>query len=219
MTKTKTFIVLSVALLGSGCNLFGPILTETFHEQKIPAEFDLADNADAGVLVYIDESKAGGTYQGFKAELAEAINKRLIKKVRLDKKNIKWQPDNTFSASKDVAIFSPAQAGREAGASLVLYIWIQEFNLYDIDGRGFFEGSLVSRSALVDAATEEIIWPADKQPRRVRAKVDIETEGKDIATAKLISTTAHCICRNFYNCPRDQYQASHEEKSYQMEDW
>ena len=101
----------------------------------------------------------------------------------------------------------------------MLYIWVQELNLYDIDGRGFFEGSLVSRSVLIDTATGEVVWPISKEPKLVRVKVNLETKGKQETVDRLTGATAHCICRDFYDCPKDQFRTSDEHVMMKMEDW
>ena len=55
----RVFITIAVAglALGSGCNAVGFLLSPSYNEQKIPAEFDLREHQAGGIMVMVEPSR------------------------------------------------------------------------------------------------------------------------------------------------------------------
>ena len=221
MRKLVMILVLGMGLFCSGCNVFGLLVSETVHEEKLKAEFNLAEYGKEGVLLFVDSLKRTNVAYGFQEKLDGTIKNYLVKKARLKSKDILgWEALSDLRSSRpDFDRMSPVKVGEALGVGKVLYVRIEKYNLYNIDGRDFYEGSLTTRSVIFDVGTGAVVWPDTTTGKVIRVKVELETKGREIALARLTTATAHCITRYFYNCPRDRFRISEEQVIHEMIDW
>ena len=218
MRKLFMILGLAVAVSCGGCNVFGWLVSETAHEEKVKAQFKLADYGKEGVLVFVDSLKKINVGYGLEEKLEGAVENYLVKKVRLKKENILGGDElsKLRSSRPDFDRMSPVMVGEALGVGKVLYVRIENYNLYNIDGRDYYEGFLLTRSVLFDVGTGAVVWPDTRAGKVIRVKVDLETAGREIALARLATATAHCITRFFYNCPKDRFRISEEQVIYDM---
>ena len=221
MRKVFMIFGFGVAISTAGCNVFGWLVSETAHEQKVKAQFKLADYGKEGVLVFVDSLKKMNVGYGLEEKLEGSIENYLVKQVRLKKENILGADElsKLRSSRPDFDRMSPVMVGDALGAGKVLYVRIENYNLYNIDGRDYYEGSLITRSILFDVQTGAVVWPGSATGEVVRVKVELETKGLEAALTRLTTATAHCITRYFYNCPKDRFRISEEQVIYEMTEW
>ena len=204
------------AVWSGGCNVVGWIGTPTPHEKKVPAEYELY-RTESRILVFVDQARSSSVGFHVRGALDAAVIGYLANMVRIDTNNIIAPVGYTPSRVQAYAGLSPAQIGQKAGADLVLYIRIDKYELEQMDSQGFFSGRLVTRSVLVDVDSAKILWPASKEARLNRIKVELETHGREAISNRLMSGAAHCITRYFYDCPGDRFRWGDEQKRYKFD--
>ncbi len=204
------------AVWSGGCNVVGFMGSPTAHEKKRPAEYKLR-GTKSRVLVFVDEARSSSVGFHVRGVLDRAVATYLVKKVRVDENNIIASAGYTSSGLDAYAGLSPAQIGKKVGADLVLYIRIDKYGLNEMDRRGYYDGAMITRSVLVDVDSAKVVWPASKEARLNRIKVELETGGREAASNRLISGTAHCITRYFYDCPGDRFRWGDEQKEFKFD--
>jgi len=201
-----------------GCNVVGFMGSPTPHEKKVPSEYKLR-GTKSRVLVFVDQARSSTVGFQVRGVLDKAVAAYLVKKVRVDENDIIASAGYTSSGLDAYSGLSPAQIGKKAGADLVLYIRIDKYGLNEMDRRGYYDGAMITRSVLVDVDSAKVVWPASKEARLIRLKVELETGGREAASNRLMSGTAHCITRYFYDCPGDQFRRGDEQKEFEFENW
>ncbi len=201
-----------------GCNVVGFMGSPTAHEKKVPAEYKLR-GTESRVLVFVDQARSSTVGFQVRGALDEAVAGYLVNKVRVDENDIIASSGYTSSGLDAYSGLSPAQIGKKVGADLVLYIRIDKYGLNEMDRRGYYDGALITRSVLVDVDSAKVVWPASKEARLIRIKVELETGGREDASDRLMLGTAHCITRYFYDCPGDQFRRGDEQKEFDFEKW
>ena len=186
----------------AGCPMIAVVLSPSAYERKVPAEFDMKEHQQGGIFVFVDQTR--GSYVGFslQPELREMMQWYLVKKARVSGKYIITDADFSAAASE-----TPRQTAARAGAALVLYVRIEDYTLYQLGKAGYYSGSLMTRSLLIDVDSGSILWPDEAQGRVVRAKVEMETTGRAAIRWRLIAATAHGVARHFFDCPRPLFRA------------
>ncbi len=214
------FAVVVVGLCGA-CNMIGIMGSKSYYEQMVPAELMLKDYAQGGVLIFVDEAGAGRAELGLRPGLAEAVGSFLVKKARIENKYL--VPGDRLSQLRsrgaDFAALSPVQLGGAAGAAVVVYILITDYELYAVGNEEYYGGSLVTRSMLFDVASGRVLWPKEGSGRVVDVYVEIETGGRGATLERLIAATAHCITRSFYDCPMPRFRSTDEKVDYGPRKW
>jgi hypothetical protein len=192
--------------------------SKSYHEQKIPAELMLKEHAEGGVLVFVEEARGMSGELDLRSGLSETVSTFLVKKARINSDYLVGQSKllQLRSDKDDFSRLSPVEVGAAAGAGVVLYVLIEDYKLYRIAARDYYEGSLITRSILFDAASGRVLWPRLGDGRVVRVKVELETAGRAAALDRLINATAHCITRSFYDCPRPKFRTRDEQTGYSM---
>ena len=206
------------AVWSGGCNVVGFMGSPTAHEKKVPSEYKLR-GTKSRVLVFVDQARSSTVGFHVRGVLDEAVAGYLVNKVRVDENNIIASSGYTSSGLDAYSGLSPAQIGKKVGADLVLYIRIDKYGLNEMDRRGYYDGAMITRSVLVDVDSAKVVWPASKEARLIRIKVELETGGREAASNRLMLGTAHCITRYFYDCPGDQFRRGDEQNEFDFEKW
>lgn len=215
MRRILIAALLATGVLYGGCNVMGFIASPSYSEQRIPAEYKLRSSQKKKLLVFVDRAKSSNVSFTVAPALAEMVETFLQKKVRISSKNIISSKGlSSLSRRADFAELSPAEIGKKLGAGLVLYILIEDHNLYKTPSSSYYEGSLVTRSVLLDVDSDAVVWPASGEGRVIRTGFKLEISGREAAAERLNVATAHCIIRSFYNCSRRAYKVSDEQFSY-----
>lgn len=200
-----------------GCNVAGFIAAPTSHEKKIPAEYNLRGSKQK-IMVYVDEGRATRAGFNFRAKVDETIGFYLTKRVKV-KKDLIVKYDQ-YLPSRELKIadvqLSPAQIGAKAGADIVLYVRLEKYELHQMDERGFFTGSLVTRSLLIKTDDGQVLWPSEAGGKVVRVKVPFEKDGSEKTLEILSRSMSHCITRYLYNCPSDEFRSGYEQTEFKL---
>jgi len=220
MRKAVAFFAVAGCVLCGACNLIGIMGSKSYYEQKVPAEFLLEDVAEGGVLIFVDETGAGRAELELRPGLTEAVGAFLVKKARI--KNEYLVSNDSLSQLRgereDFSSLSPVQLGGAAGAAVVLYVLITDYELYAMGEQEYYGGSLVTRSILFDVASGRALWPREGAGRVVKTRVELETGGRAATLNRLIMATAHCITRSFYDCRRPEFRTADEQR-YSLQEW
>ena len=221
MNKAVVLFAVAGCVLCGACNMIGVIGSKSYYEQKVPAEFMLKDVAEGGVLVFVDEAGGGREELELRPGLSEMVGALLVKQARIKSKNLVSgdRLSQLRDQREDFSSLSPVQLGRAAGAAVVLYILVEDYELYAMGEQGYHSGSLVARSILFDVASGRALWPKRGDGRVVRTKVEIETGGRAATLNRLVAAAAHVITRSLYDCRRPAYRTADEEGDYSSQQW
>ena len=219
--KKAGLIILSIygCLFMSGCVILdiGQILTTpTYGEQKIPAQYDLKANSKDGILIYVEPSVGSGVTVASQAEVANIIKAYMMMKAKIKGKYINPQTKVSLSGIENGEYegLSPVQIGKKLSVGRVLHVRIENYGLYQMGGRGYYNGSMATRSMIYDIESGNVVWPADSNSRVIRTKVELELGGSKATSDRLVRAMGYCVVRNFYDCIRNQYRIKDEYEDY-----
>lgn len=219
MNRLFVTIALAGLVLGSGCRAVGFLLSPSYHEQKIPAQFDLTEHQVGGIMVIVEPSRSSYTEFALRTELKTKIEHFLTRKARIKNKYIIARSADPDPSGREAANspLGPREIAGRAGAAMVLYVRIEDNGLYAFGKQGYYSGSLATRSLLIDVDSGDIVWPKQAQGRVVRAKVQIETQGREVARSRLTTAVAHGVTRCLYDCPKPNYGMNDIEVDYDID--
>lgn len=219
MNRLFMTIAMVGLVLGSGCRAAGFLLSPSYHEQKIPAEFDLREHQTGGIMVIVEPSRSSYTESALRTELKTKIEYFLTRKARIKSKYIIAESADPAAPGWEAANspLGPREIAGRAGAALMLYVRIEDNGLYAFGKQGYYSGSLASRSLLIDVDSGDIVWPKQAQGRVVRAKVQIETQGREATRSRLTTAVAHGVTRYLYDCPKPNYRMNDIEVEYDID--
>jgi hypothetical protein len=210
-TKWPLVIVFLALLPLAGCNIIGFLLSPGPFEEKVPPKYDLKANQDRKILLIVECPRSSGVDFDINKKLKESMEKYLTGIMKIETENlIVPTSDQDKTQSRD-----PLKAARDVGAGYVLVLQVDNYRLKALDVRDYYVGEMRSRAILMDTDLGEQVWPKEPQGKVVQVGVDLETEGRDMAVARLLSTTAHCAMRELYPCEKLKYKNSDEVMTLQ----
>ena len=212
----RLVVVVVGGLLWGGCNIVGFLASPAPYDRKVPAEFDLSSRMEEGVVVIVDQPRGSRARVGFDLKLEETIKEYLVKNAGIKRKYLVEYDKSLLSAGGALNRLSPLEIASAGGAGLVLYVRIEDYNLYEIGAKDYYKGSLVTRSVLLEAGSGAILWPESGDGRVVRTMVEVETNGAEMTLTRLRSATSHCISRSLYDCRKTHYRTSDEHNIYDI---
>ena len=224
MRKNGFWAIIAVfgGLLMGGCealNIAKIITTPTYGEQKIPAEYDLKANSKGGILVYVEPGIGSGVGVSLQKDVSNVIKGYIVQKAKIKGGYVNAQSQISLIQDQGDRFkgLSPVQIGKELSAGLVLHVRIENYGLYQMSDRGYYNGSMSSRSMLYEVASGKVVWPVDEGGKVIRTNVELETGGQKPTADRLVRATGYCIVRNFYDCIRNQYNIKDEVEDYNAE--
>ena len=215
MKISNICILLALTAFLGGCevlNLGEILVTPTYGEQKIPAEYDLKANSEGGILIYVEGSPSSGSSLSLEDQASKIIKGYMVKRAKIKDKYVLPLSRLSLARANGDALkgLAPVHIGKKLEKSLVLHVIIENNQLYQMSGRGYYDGTLVTRTRLYDVETGQVLWPDEKGGRIVKTHVELETAGRKVASERLLSATGHCIVRSLYNCIRNKYRIKDE---------
>jgi len=203
-----TFTFLVVALFYSGCGIVGIVGTPRAHEEKVVAEYDLAEHKDQKILVLVNQPVWLNAQVNLRYYLTRAINKNLTAKVKIPPEHlVSYGELSEFRSNKsDFLLLSPVEVGEALDANMVLLAEIGSYELNSIAGMNYYEGFLGVQSVFLDVATGEKIWPEFARSKIIKVGFDVERRGQEIAVKRLTAASAYCLVRYFYDCPKNEFK-------------
>ena len=220
MKILKIVFVASFMLCCAGCGIMGNLAAERTSEKKKTAEYNLKAAEHKKILVYVYSKKPGRGSAVMGEYLTGAINARIAFRAINPKKTAivsysQIQNPGTVGESTEPL---PANLAKTFGADAVMIVEMTNYNLSGITGSSFYSGLLKSNTTLYNS-TGRAIWPMSGFGKNTTVGFDIESGGSDEAMKRLANATAHCIVRNLYNCPMDQFKIFEENAGAGMESW
>jgi len=205
--KLTVFCVLTVVFFCSGCGVVGLMGTPSQYDQKITAEYDLAGQKGKKVLILVEQPGWLSTKVNLRYYLTEAVREHLIAHVKVPPKNIlSYNELSKFRSDRgDFSSLSPAEVGKALGADIVLLVTIEKYQIGEVAGSGYYNGSLEAQEAVYDASGEKV-WDG----RSVQVGFDTGERGRDEAVRRLVNTCAYCLTRYLYNCPEYKFKVYEE---------
>ena len=208
MKKLSVFLTLVVVFFYSGCKIVGVVGTPRAHEEKIVAEYDLAEHKDQKILVLVNQPVWLNAQVNLRYYLTKAINKNLTAKVKiLPEYIVSYSELSEFRSNQaDFLLLSPVEVGEALDANVVLLVEIGSYELNKIAETNYYEGFLSVQSVFLDVATGEKIWPESAKSKSIKVGFDIESRGQEIAVKRLAAASAHCLVRYLYDCPKNEFK-------------
>ncbi len=212
MKKLSVFLTLVVVFFYSGCKIVGVVGTPRAHEEKIVAEYDLAEHKDQKILVLVNQPVWLNAQVNLRYYLTKAINKNLTAKVKiLPEYLVSYSELSEFRSNKsDFLLLSSVEVGEALDANMVLLVDIGSYELNRIAETSYYEGFLGVQSVFLDVATGEKIWPESARSKSIKVGFDIESRGQEIAVKRLAAATTYCLIRYFYDCPKNEFKITDE---------
>lgn len=205
--KLIVFPVLAAVFFCSGCGFVGLMGSEGPYEKKIPAEYDLAKQKGKKVLVLVEQPSWLKTKANLRYHLTAVISESLIANVKVSPKYILSYKELSAFRSKesDFSSLSPAAVGKALGADIILLVTVENFQLSEIAGSGYYNGSLEVKAAAYDSSGEQV-W----EEKSVQVGFETGERGQEQAVRRLVNACAHCITRYLYNCPEYKFRIPEE---------
>jgi hypothetical protein len=210
LKKLTLWVVFLVQLfLCQGCNIFGFLATPGPFENVVKPSCDLKSMLKQKTLfVWVESLPGSGADAGVAEQLNQAILTQLSKKAGISEKSLLTQHTAVYDPSQ-----TPAALGRQAGAELVLYIRLEDFEVIKLHGNKIYSGQMRARAVLIDSQTEKIVCPMDAEGLVADVAMDLSTEGRENLVMTLNAAAAHCIVRHFYTCTKNEYRVNEERST------
>ena len=222
--KRFAFCLSTFAFLISGCQYAGIVSllgTPGHYERQVPAEYDLAEHTDQKILVLVDQPAYLGADVNLRYYLTGAINKNLVEKVGIDAERlVSYSELSEFrSTSQGFSLLSPVQIAEALNANVVLLVVIEDYQLSQLAEADYYKANLSARAVLLEAATGNKLWPQSAESKTVKVGFDIEDRGREVATARLVTASAYCLVRYFYDCPKNRFNIADDRSGIGWENW
>ena len=199
---------LTAAFFWSGCVIISNLGTPTRHERKIAAEYDLAGHTDQKMLVFVNQPAWLNAQDNLRYYLMKKINENFIKKAEIPPEHlVGYNELSEFRSNHaDFALLSPIEVGAALNADMVLLVMVNGYELNKMAQTNYYTGFLSVRIVLHDVATGEKLWPESARSKSIKVGFEVESRGREVALARLVSALAHCTVRYFYNCPQAKFK-------------
>jgi hypothetical protein len=221
MKKLLVFCVFGMLLCCGGCvRAIAALATPTSSEIKIPPEYDLGKNKPQKILVLVEQPVWTASEVNIRLYLTQAIASKLADTIGI--KPEMFVPYQKLADMRnnmaDFAMLSPVEVGKGLAANMVLYVVIDNFGLYGLSDAGYYRGQLDVRSGLYDVASGQRLWPEAGELKATSVTFEVQKE-QEKAAQRLAVSTAKCIVRYFYDCPKPDFKVVDERKKDTMESW
>ena len=196
----------------SGCGpALGVILTPGPFEKKTVPDYNLKEQQDRKVLVWIECPRSSGADYDVQEKLASAFELTLTQKGGFDRENIILNP----ITDSQKFLLDPVQIARSKGAGYVLLIQVDAYSADYLRVRNYYSGEIITRAVLQDVNLGRSIWPKQPEGKMVHISVEMETEGHDALISRMTAAVAHCTLRNLYPCDKLTFKHIDERISMQ----
>jgi hypothetical protein len=195
--KLTVFFVLAGVFFYNGCGIVGLMGTPSQYEKKIPAEYDLTKQKGKKVLVLVEQPGWLSTQANVRYYLTEAVREKLRADVKVPSKYIfSYKELSEFRSKKsDFSSLSPAAVGEALGADIVLLVTIEDYQVSEVAGSGYYNGSLSVQAAVFEAGGEKV-WPEDMAGKSIKVGFETGKRGQEEAVRRLVLRDICITVRN-----------------------
>lgn len=221
MKNLIVFSTLVVVVFYSGCGFVSLLGTPSRHEKKIPAEYELANHKDQRILVLVDQPAWLEAEVNLRLHLTEAIGENLIKKTKIAPECVVGYSELSKFRSNEsnFSLLSPVEVGKALDANVVLFVLLEDYQLGRIAETGYYKGFLGAQSILVDVKNAQKVWPESEKSKSIKVGFEVEENGREAATTRLVNACAHCTVRYLYNCPKDKFKIFDDRTTIGWKNW
>ena len=209
--------ILCVVFAASGCIALSFLLSEGPYEKGIPPAYDLREQQDRKVLVWVECPRSANADFDVQERLATAFRLYLVEKAKFDSENVIL----SSISDGDALLLDPKKIARSQGLGYLLLIQVDKYEADFLQIRDYYAGEMVSRAVLFDVDLGETLWPGQPEGKMIHVAVEMETKGREALISRLASATAHCVSRNLYPCEKLKYKTADErvslQEAYEME--
>lgn len=179
---------------------------------KIQPSYNLTAHQDRKIYVWVEAPRSAAADPDAAEALTEAIRGHLLVRANVKPDNIRLRQEG-----RDGMLYmqSAEAAAVQAGAELVLFVRIEEYELLPMHIRNFHSGRMLTRAVLLDAVTGQTLWPAGRQGKVHDIVIELGQGDRGEILSRLTSGSAHCILRNLYPIIKMHYRHSDERVSTQ----
>lgn len=204
-----------------GCGFIGLVGSEGPYEKKIPAEYDLTKQGNRKILVLVEQPNWLSAQANFCYYLTEAVRASLAAsgKTKISPNYIlSYKELSDFRSNRsDFSSLSSTEVGKALGADIVLLVMIEEYQVGEVAGSGYYSGVLKVQASLIETANGRKIWPEYADSKSVKVSFEAEN-GQETAERRLANACAHCITRYFYNCTKEKFKVFDEGGNTEWEE-
>lgn len=202
-SKLLALLICGAAAAAGGCNsgLYG----------KLTPAYDLVQNQDKKILILVESPRYVAADIDAPEKLSKVLQDHLIK-AKVKPQNLRVQ-----GGSANTALVSPEQAAQQAGAQLVLFVRIEDYELLPVRIRDFYSARMLTRAALINAEDGAVLWPLDGDQGKLHdIAIEMGKGGRQAVLTQMTESTAHCIVRNLYPIEKLYYRNSDERIAVQQ---
>lgn len=204
-------VLLWVVFSASGCVALGFLLSAGSFEKGVPPAYDLQEQQDRKVLIWVECSRSASADFDVYEKLTKAIQLYMAERMEIEPENIIL---SSFDSNK-MRMLDPMKIARSQGAGYVLLIQVDKYEADFLRIRDYYSGELVTRAVLYDVDLGAAVWPTYPEGKMVHLSVEMESEGRDALVSRLTYGAAHCTLRYLYPCDKLKFDCSDERVSMQ----
>ncbi|MCK4913673.1 MAG: hypothetical protein KAS69_03625 [Planctomycetes bacterium] len=228
-----TFVLLFSISLQTGC-IVGIMGTSRESEKSIPAEYNLIEKLSpktpknkknpepAGkILILVEQPEELNAQTNLRFYLTEAINATFVLRADIFPEClISYEQIADFrSNTNDFSLLQPQQIAKALAADVVLLVAIEDYKLSKLPQEEFYKGFLSTKAVLLDAANGEQLWPKLEKGRIIKVGFEFEQNGKERTIERLATSSAHCITRYLYDCPKPRFKIFDDRTGAAWQSW
>lgn len=224
MKKLGISLILAGISFCGGCEYGGIVSllgTPSYHENKIPAEYNLAEHTDQRILVFVKQPQWLGAEANLRPDLTEAINKNLVRSLQFPVENlVRYSKLSQFrSEHAEFSLLSPAEVGRVLDVDMVLVVVVEDYQVNQMTEPGYFRGWLNTQAVLIETARGTKLWPKDARSKSIKVGFELEQRGQNVAVKRLAVASAYCTTRYFYDCQKKRFRIPDDRSTVSWEGW
>ena len=220
-TILKISLCLCLTSFLTGCGIVSILGTTSGSEEVIKAKFDITERYDDKILVLVNQPGWINPPVNLRREITNKLNaymRTYFKKFPVQNIIDYETVAQMRNSDMDFDNRSVLELAEMFDAGLVLYVEISDFNLIRLTVDEHYSLEMKTSSVLYDGNSGQVLWPQTKGDSIVSLEIECE-RGIEQIVLKITTANAHCILRNFYDCPKHKYRVIEERRQFIIEQW
>lgn len=225
MKRTILSVIIGTAIVAAvgGCGLPAVLGTPSAYEQKVEAEYNLAEiDRKAKVLVLVEQPGWIQSSHNLRQSVSGALAEDITEKIKLSQRNLvpyEKLIEHRNAYGMGFSALDPAEVGRMLGADLVLAVTIDGYQMDAMADSGYYRGAMTTSSRIVEVDSGRQVWPESVYGAGKVVRVGFEVESRVTAVKRLAESTSHCIVRYLYDCPGPDFRSPDDLNRGSWDDW
>jgi hypothetical protein len=213
--KKVVLIVLTCGLfiMSEGCSpqMIGALASPGAEDIKIPAEYDVAAQKPQHLLILVQQSATANPKVNLRLFLTKAAAAVLVGELKFKETNLVPYGDvvKLRKENPNFESMTPPEIGKALNADMVLYLIIEDFQLYGFGETGYHKVDLNVGGAVYDVNGVRV-WPTETELKQAKVCLEAPSGNLDNDAARLSQAAVRCIVRHLYDCPKPESRVSEE---------